>query len=79
MTESSQIREASLGEIALFFLKLGTIAFKSAVIAAALDGVVAGSLALMAVVAIQLGRSSIADRLTLIIFGVSMIALLRRA
>jgi chromate transporter len=45
--------------------------------AAALDGVVAGSLALMAVVAMQLARASIVDRRTLIVFGVSLIALLR--
>ena len=50
---------------------------KSAAVAAALDGAVAASLALMAVVAIQLGRASIVDRTTLIIFGVSLIALLR--
>jgi chromate transporter len=49
---------------------------KSAAVAAALDGVVAASLALMAVVAIQLGRASIVDRTTLIIFGVSLSALL---
>ena len=40
----------------------------SAIASAALDGVVAGSLALMAVVAWQLGRASIVDRTTLIIF-----------
>ena len=50
---------------------------RSAVAAAALDGVVAGSLALMAVVAMQLARGSIVDRRTLIVFGVSLIALLR--
>jgi chromate transporter len=50
---------------------------KSAVAAAALDGVVAGSLALMAVVAVQLGKASIVDRTTLVVFGVSLIALLR--
>ena len=50
---------------------------RSAVAAAALDGVVAGSLALMAVVAMQLARASIVDRRTLIVFGVSLIALLR--
>jgi chromate transporter len=48
-----------------------------AVAAAALDGVVAGSLALMAVVAWQLGKASIVDRNTLVVFGVSLIALLR--
>jgi len=50
---------------------------RSAVAAAALDGVVAGSLALMAVVTWQLGKASIADRTTLAIFAVSLIALLR--
>jgi chromate transporter len=49
---------------------------KSAVASAALDGVVAGSLALMAVVAMQLGRTSIVDRTTLIVFIASLIALL---
>jgi chromate transporter len=50
---------------------------KSSAVAAALDGVVAGSLALMAVVAIQLGRASIVDWITLIIFGASLFALLQ--
>jgi chromate transporter len=50
---------------------------RSAVVAAALDGVVAGSLALMAVVAWQLGKASMVDRMTLLVFGVSLIALLR--
>ncbi|MGA2001860.1 MAG: chromate efflux transporter [Terriglobales bacterium] len=50
---------------------------RSPVVAAALDGVVAGSLALMAVVAWQLGKASIVDWATLAIFGVSLIALLR--
>ncbi len=50
---------------------------RSAVASAALDGVVAGSLALMAVVAWQLGKASIVDRMTLAVFGVSLIALLR--
>jgi chromate transporter len=49
---------------------------RSAEAAAALDGVVAGSLALMAVVTWQLGKASIVDRTTLIVFGVSLIALL---
>jgi chromate transporter len=39
--------------------------------------VVAGSLALIAVVAWQLGKASIVDWPTLAIFGVSLIALLR--
>ena len=50
---------------------------RSAVAAAALDGVVAGSLALMAVVTWQLGKASIVDGVTLAVFGVSLIALLR--
>ena len=47
---------------------------RSVVAGAALDGVVAGSLALMAVVAMQLARASIVDRRTLIVFGVSLIS-----
>lgn len=50
---------------------------RSAVASAALDGVVAASLALMAVVAIQLGRGSIVNWTTLAVFGVSLIALIR--
>jgi len=50
---------------------------RSPMVAAALDGVVAGSLALMAVVTWQLGRASIGDWTTLAIFAVSLIALLR--
>jgi len=50
---------------------------RSPVVAAALDGVVAGSLALMAVVTWQLGKASIVDWTTLAIFAVSLIALLR--
>jgi len=50
---------------------------RSAVAAAALDGVVAGSLALMAMLTWQLGKASIVDRTTLAVFGVSLIALLR--
>jgi chromate transporter len=50
---------------------------KSAFASAMLDGVVAGSLGLMAVVAWQLGKASIIDRTTLLVFGVSLIALLR--
>ena len=50
---------------------------RSPVFSAALDGVVAGSLALIAVVAWQLGKASIVDWPTLAIFGVSLIALLR--
>jgi chromate transporter len=50
---------------------------RSPVASSAFDGVVAGSLALMAVVTWQLGKASIVDRTTLAIFGVSLIALLR--
>jgi len=50
---------------------------RSPVVAAALDGVVAGSLALMAVVTWQLGKASIVDRTTLAVFAVSLIVLLR--
>jgi chromate transporter len=50
---------------------------RSPVASAALDGVVAGSLALMAVVAMQLAKASIVDWKTLAVFGVSLIALLR--
>jgi len=50
---------------------------RSPVASAALDGVIAGSLALMAVVAMQLARASIIDWKTLTIFAVSLAALLR--
>jgi chromate transporter len=50
---------------------------RSAIASAALDGVVAGSLALMAVVTWQLGKASIVDWKTLAIFGASLIVLLR--
>ncbi len=50
---------------------------KSPVFAVALDGVVAGSLALMAVVTWQLGKASLVDWMTLAIFAVSLILLLR--
>jgi chromate transporter len=50
---------------------------RSAVAVAALEGVVAGSLALMAVVTWQLGKASIVDRTTLVMFVVSLIVLLR--
>jgi chromate transporter len=50
---------------------------RSVAAAAALDGVVAGSLALMAVVAWQLGKASIVNRTSLSIFAVSLVALLR--
>jgi chromate transporter len=50
---------------------------RSPIFAPALDGVVAGSLALMAVVAWQLGKGSILDWTTLAIFGAALIALMR--
>ena len=50
---------------------------RSPVISAALDGVVAGSLALMAVVTWQLGKAAIMDRIMIAIFAVSVVALLR--
>jgi chromate transporter len=50
---------------------------RSPMFAAALDGVIAGSLALMAVVTWQLGKASIVDWATLAIISVSLIALLR--
>jgi chromate transporter len=50
---------------------------RSLVASAALDGVVAGSLALMAVVTMQLARASLVDRTTVIVFAVSLIALLQ--
>jgi chromate transporter len=50
---------------------------KSLVASAVLDGVVAGSLALMAVVTMQLARASLVDRTTVIVFAVSLIALLQ--
>jgi chromate transporter len=50
---------------------------RSPVISAALDGVVAGSLALMAVVTWQLGKAAIVDRVTIAAFAVSAVALLR--
>jgi chromate transporter len=50
---------------------------RSPVAGAALDGVVAGSLALMAVVAWQLGKASIMNWTTLALFLVALIGLLR--
>ncbi len=50
---------------------------RSPIISSALDGVVAGSLALMAVVTWQLGKAAIVDRITIAIFVVSAVALLR--
>ncbi len=49
---------------------------RSAVASAGLDGVVAGSLALMAVVAMQLAKASIVDWRSLAVFFLSLIALL---
>jgi chromate transporter len=50
---------------------------RAPLVAAALDGVVAASIALMAVVAWQLGRTAVVDRTTLALFVVSVIVLLR--
>lgn len=50
---------------------------RSPIFSATLDGVIGGSLALMAVVAWQLGKASIFDWTTLAIFAVSLIILLR--
>jgi len=50
---------------------------RSPVISAAIDGVVAGSLALIAVVTWQLGKAAIVDRIAIAIFVVSAVALLR--
>jgi chromate transporter len=50
---------------------------KSLVASAVLDGVVAGSLALMAVVTMQLARASVVDHTTVIVSAVSLIALLQ--
>ncbi|MBI3474906.1 MAG: chromate efflux transporter [Acidobacteria bacterium] len=50
---------------------------RAPMVAAALDGVVAASIALMAVVTWQLGKAALVDRITMAIFVVSVIALLR--
>ncbi|MGA9642846.1 MAG: chromate efflux transporter [Terriglobales bacterium] len=50
---------------------------RSAVFSAALDGVIAGSLALMAIVTWQLGRASIVNWTTLALFVASLIGLIR--
>jgi chromate transporter len=50
---------------------------RSAAAGAVLDGVVVGSLALMVVVAWELGRASVRDWLTVLIFVVSIIAVFR--
>ena len=49
---------------------------RSPIFSATLDGIIAGSLALMAVVAWQLGKASILDWTTLAIFAASLIAVL---
>ena len=49
---------------------------RSALASAALDGVIAGSLALMAVVIWQLGKTALVDRTTLVLFLVSVFCLL---
>ncbi len=50
---------------------------RSALAAAALDGVIAGSLALMAVVTWQLGKTAMVDRITVVVFLLSAVTLLR--
>ena len=50
---------------------------RSTLASAALDGVIAGSLALMAVVTWQLGKAAIVDGTTLVVFLVSAVALVR--
>jgi chromate transporter len=50
---------------------------RSTLASAALDGVIAGSLALMAVVTWQLGKAAIVDRTTLVVFLVSVVSLVR--
>jgi chromate transporter len=50
---------------------------RSPVVASALDGVVAASIALMAVVTWQLRRAAIVDRMTVAVFALSVVALLR--
>lgn len=50
---------------------------RAPLVAAALDGVVAASIALMAVVAWQLGKAALVDRMTLVLFVLSVVALLR--
>ncbi|MBZ5655919.1 MAG: chromate efflux transporter [Acidobacteriia bacterium] len=50
---------------------------RSALASAALDGVIAGSLALMAVVTWQLAKTAIVDRMTLLVFLLSAFVLLR--
>jgi chromate transporter len=50
---------------------------RAPVVAAALDGVVAASIALMAVVTWQLGRAAMVDRMTLGLFVLSVVVLLR--
>jgi chromate transporter len=74
---------ATLGIFAPAFLFVGMSSLvlprirRSAIAASMLDGVVAGSLALMAVVAWQLGRAAIVDGTTLAIAVLSIVLLLR--
>jgi chromate transporter len=50
---------------------------RSPVVASALDGVVAASIALMAVVTWQLGRAALVDRMTVALFALSLVLLIR--
>ena len=50
---------------------------RSALASTTLDGVIAGSLALMAVVTWQLAKTAIVDRMTLVVFLLSVLVLLR--
>jgi chromate transporter len=50
---------------------------RSPLVGAAMDGVVAASIALMAVVTWQLGKAAIVDRTTVVLFVLSAVALLR--
>jgi chromate transporter len=74
---------ATLGIFAPAFLFVGLSSFvlpkirRSPLAGAILDGVIVGSLALMAVVAWQLGRSAIVDVPTLVLSAASIVLLLR--
>jgi chromate transporter len=50
---------------------------RAPLVGAAMDGVVAASIALMAVVTWQLGKAAIVDRTTVVLFVLSAVALLR--
>jgi chromate transporter len=50
---------------------------RAPLVSVAFDGVVAGSIALMAVVAWQLGRAAMVDRMTLALFVLSVVAVVR--